>query len=117
MRQRIHVTLSGFALSVHVRQFERDLVVARQGISATSGGYQVLYDVSSATIQSQEVVAQLRQLVRTSPPTSAFALVNASALAGRQLRRIFAGREPVIFDSVDEATAWLDSQMPEPITG
>ena len=105
---RLYVTLTGFASADHVERFGRDLATALLALPRERGSHQLLYDVSSAKIQSQEIVAAMRELVRATPKVSAFALVNASALAGRQLRRIFAGLDPMIFQRRDDAIAWLD---------
>ncbi|RVT93552.1 hypothetical protein [Sphingomonas crocodyli] len=107
-RNRLHVTLRGFASLADVEKFAEDLERARKRLPANGGAHQLLYDVSPAQIQSQDVVLALRQLVLQSPRKSAFALVNASALAGRQLRRIFDGIELKIFDDLGAANAWLD---------
>ena len=106
---RLYVTLTGFASADHVERFEHDLTAALRELPRRRGPHQLLYDVSSAKIQSQEIVAAMRDLVRASPKVSAFALINASALAGRQLRRIFAGLDPMIFQQRDDAVAWLDN--------
>jgi len=56
------------------------------------------------------VVQALRQLALASPPTSAFALVNASTLAGRQLNRIFSGIDIHVSSDRADAISWLDAQ-------
>ncbi len=93
-----------------VKQFELDLERAVEALPTYRGPHQLLYDVSGATIQSQDVVQALRRLALASPRTSAFALVNASALAGRQLGRIFSGIELHISADRDAAVSWLDSK-------
>ena len=110
-RHRLHITLTGFASMDDVRQFEDELHQALVQLPGHRGPHQLLYDVSAAKIQSQDVVQALRELALRSPRTSAFALVNASALAGRQLSRIFLG---AIFHPCadrDEAIRWLDAQV------
>jgi len=109
-RNRLYVSLSGFALIASIEQFDADLRAALAALGRGREPHQLLYDVSAAKIQSQDVVSALRMLVRRSPRTSAFALVNASALAGRQLRRIFEGAGPVIFADRASAIEWLDRQ-------
>jgi hypothetical protein len=93
-----------------VKQFELDLQRAVDALPKLRGPHQLLYDVSGATIQSQDVVQALRRLALASPRTSAFALVNASALAGRQLSRIFSGIDLHISADRNAAIRWLDAQ-------
>ena len=107
-RNRLHITLTGFASLDDVARFEEDLRRALECLPADLGPHQLLYDVSAAQIQSQEVVEALRRLALLSPRTSAFALVNASALAGRQLRRIFLGADVHLCRDRNEAIRWLD---------
>ena len=111
-KNRIIVTLTGFATLETVRRFEADFRRALDRLSPRRGAHQLIYDVSRAKIQSQDVVDALRQLALHSPRTSAFALVNASALAGRQLRRIFDGMEVQICRERQSAIDWLDAQKP-----
>lgn len=109
-RNRISVTLTGFAMLKDVRRFEADLMLAIADLSASREPHQLLYDVSAAQIQSRDVVDALRKLAILSPRTSACALVNASALAGRQLGRIFDGVPMQICASRAEAENWLDAR-------
>jgi len=109
-RNRIHITLEGFASLDDVKQFERDLQRAIDTLPNYHGPHQLLYDVSEAKVQSQDVVQALRQLALASPRTSAFALVNASTLAGRQLNRIFAGIDIHVSTDRNAAVSWLDAQ-------
>jgi hypothetical protein len=110
LRHRLHITLTGFASMEDVRQFEGELQRALDRLSTHRGPHQLLYDVSAAKIQSQDVVHALRELALRSPRTSAFALVNASALAGRQLARIFHGAAFHPCADREEAIGWLDAQ-------
>lgn len=105
---RIVIQLTGFATLDDVARFRRDLDAAFEALSHHGSQHQFLYDASEARIQSQEVVEALRALVLRSPRSDAFALVNASALAGRQLGRIFADVKLRTFGNLQEATVWLD---------
>lgn len=107
---RIHVTLTGFATLDDVERFDEALQRAITRLPAHRGPHQLLYDVSGAKIQSQEVVQALRSLALGSPRTSAFALVNASALAGRQLARIFEGIPVEICRDLPDALRFLDER-------
>jgi hypothetical protein len=109
-RNRILVTLEGFASLDDVKQFERDLQRAIDALPTNRGPHQLMYDVSAAKIQTQDVVHALRELALASPRTSAFALVNASALAGRQLGRIFFGIDARVSPDRGDAIRWLDAQ-------
>ncbi|GAA0332648.1 hypothetical protein GCM10009087_48570 [Sphingomonas oligophenolica] len=109
-RNRLHISLVGMASVDDVKQFELDLQRAVDALPAYRGPHQLRYDVSGAAIQSQDVVQALRLLALASPRTSAFALVNGSALAGRQLRRIFSGIDVHTSADRDAAISWLDSQ-------
>jgi len=109
-RNRLDVTLAGFATMDDVVRFDRDLRQAFEQLSVHCRPHQLLYDVSAAKIQSQEVVHALRELAARAPRTSACALVNASALAGRQLQRIFVGAKPHVCKDRATAIAWLDAQ-------
>ena len=109
-RNRIHITLEGFASLDDVKQFARDLQRAVDTLPTYRGPHQLLYDLSEAKVQSQDVVQALRQLALASPPTSAFALVNASTLAGRQLNRIFSGIDIHVSSDRADAISWLDAQ-------
>ncbi|TCM02926.1 hypothetical protein [Sphingomonas sp. PP-CC-3G-468] len=60
-----------------VEQFERDLRRAVDSLPAYRGPHQLLYDVTGATVPSQEVVQALRRLALAFPRTSAFVLINA----------------------------------------
>jgi len=113
-KNRISVTLTGFASIDDVNRFQQELDRAHALLPKHRGPHQLLYDVSAAKIQSQEVVQALRDLATRSTAKSAFALVNASALAGRQLARIFAGID--LHRSADrhEAEAWLDAKLGRP---
>lgn len=102
--------MTGFATIEDVKRFEQELQRARDRMPKNSGAHQLLYDVSRATIQSQDVVQALRDLAIHSPLKSAFALVNASALAGRQLDRIFSGIDVHRCRDRREAEIWLDGQ-------
>lgn len=109
-RNRLNITLTGFASMDDVRRFDADLQQAFARLPTHRGPHQLLYDVSGAKIQSQDVVFALRQLALHSPRTSAFALVNASALAGRQLSRIFLGAAAHPCRDRDDAIRWLDDE-------
>ena len=109
-RNRIHITLEGFAALDDVKQFARDLQQAVDTLPTYRGPHQLLYDVSEAKVQSQDVVQALRQLALASPRSSAFALVNASTLAGRQLNRIFSGIDIHVSSDRADAISWLDAQ-------
>ena len=109
-RNRIHITLEGFAALDDVKQFARDLQQAVDTLPTYRGPHQLLYDVSEAKVQSQDVVQALRQLALASPRSSAFALVNASTLAGRQLNRIFSGIDMHVSRNRADAISWLDAQ-------
>ncbi len=109
-RNRIHIKLEGFASLDDVKQFELDLQRAVDALPNYRGPHQLLYDVSEAKVQSQDVVQALRQLALASPRTSAFALVNASTLAGRQLNRIFSGIDLHVCTDRADAVSWLDAQ-------
>ena len=109
-RNRIYVALTGFASLEDVQQFENDLKRALDRLPANRGPHQMLYDVSGAQIQSQDVVRALRRFALDCPPTSAFALVNGSALAGRQLSRIFRGIAVHACGDREEAVKWLNAQ-------
>ena len=111
IRNRLQITLSGFASMRDVKRFKGELDEALASLPARRGPHQLLYDVSGATIQSQDVVRALRQLATESPRTSAFALVNASALAGRQLERIFSGADYHVCEDRAQALQWLDDQV------
>ena len=108
-RNRLNITLTGVALMDDVRRFDEDLRQALVRLPTHRGPHQLLYDVSGAKIQSQDVVFALRQLARHTP-TSAFALVNASALAVRQLSRIFLGAAAQLCHHRDDAIRWLDAE-------
>ncbi|MFB0872631.1 MULTISPECIES: hypothetical protein [unclassified Sphingobium] len=110
-RNRITVTLTGFATIDDVRRFEQDLQRAHDLLPQQRGPHQLLYDVSAAKIQSQDVVQALRDLAAQSPTKAAFALVNASALAGRQLDRIFTGIDVRRSKDRHDAEIWLDAQV------
>ena len=110
-KNRVIVTLTGFATVDDVRRFEQDLQHAHDLMPKHRGAHQLLYDVSGAKIQSQDVVQALRDLAIQSPSKSAFALVNASALAGRQLDRIFSGIDVHRSSDRREAETWLDGQI------
>jgi len=109
-RNRIHITLEGFAALDDVKQFARDLQQAVDTLPTYRGPHQLLYDVSEAKVQSQDVVQALRQLALASLRSSAFALVNASTLAGRQLNRIFSGIDMHVSSNRADAISWLDAQ-------
>ena len=109
-RNRIHITLEGFASLDDVKQFARDLQQAVDTLPTYRGPHQLLYDVSEAKVQSQDVVQALRQLALASLRSSAFALVNASTLAGRQLNRIFSGIDMHVSSNRADAISWLDAQ-------
>ena len=109
-RNRLNITLTGFASMDDVRRFDEDLRQAFARLPTHRGPHQLLYDVSGAKIQSQDVVHALRQLALRSPRKSAFAVVNASALAGRQLSRIFLGGDARICRDRDDAIRWLDAE-------
>jgi hypothetical protein len=113
-RNRLSITLTGFASIADVERFEDELRQAFTRLPSHRGPHQLLYDVSGAKIQSQDVVLELRRLALHSPRTSAFALVNASALAGRQLSRIFLGAAAYVCDDRDEAIRWLDGKATLP---
>ena len=109
-KNRITVTLTGFATIDDVTRFEQELHRAHDMLHKDGGAHQLLYDVSAATIQSQDVVQALRDLAAHSPAKAACALVNASALAGRQLERIFSGIEVHRSKDRQDAESWLDMQ-------
>lgn len=113
-KNRIVVALTGFASIEDVRKFEHDLRNSYSMLPTHKGDHQLLYDVSGAMIQAQAVVEALRDLAIHSPPKSAFALVNASALAGRQLGRIFSGINYYSSKGRRDAENWLDSQLKKP---
>lgn len=108
---RIYVTLSGFASIDDVAAFGRELDLALSHLPSHRRPHQMLYDVSEAKIQSQDVVQALRRLALQSPRTAAFALVNPSALAGRQLSRIFEDIPVEVCRDRAAAAAWLDAQV------
>ncbi len=109
-KNRIIVTLTGFATLDDVKRLEQELLRADDLLPKFRGAHQLLYDISGATIQSQEVVDALRDLATHSPAKSAFALINTSALAARQLDRIFLGIDLHRSRDRHEAETWLDRQ-------
>lgn len=109
-RNRVLITLQGFATCEDVERFRQDLASALGSLPTHRGLHQILYDVSRASIQSQDVVFALQDIAAHSPKSSAFALVNASALAGRQLKRIFSGGNLHVFEEREAAIAWLNSR-------
>jgi hypothetical protein len=94
-----------------VYRFKAQLDEALERLPKHQGPHQLLYDVSAASIQSQQVVQALRKIAVEAPRTSAFALVNASALAGRQLSRIFSGASYQLCSDRTAAVEWLDSRL------
>lgn len=80
---------------------------ARALLDPSRGPLQLLYDVSGTHVQSQEVV---RAIVVSAPKTSAFALIDAGAIAGQQLKRIFTGVEVFICENELKALTWLSSE-------
>ena len=108
-RSLVRVGLWGFMTIDEVAEFSRQEQRATAELGGRPGTHLLLIDTSGAVIQSQEVVAALRELVTTVPRKARrVAVVRGNSLTRMQAERILCIRdETAIFSTLDEAEAWL----------
>lgn len=106
--ERIVATLAGFfsqsEVSAYASEAER---LIRHGF-ARHRGYRMLIDVSDCAIQSQDVIEAFARHVAAVPRARRLAVVAGSAVARMQISRVLNRPGIELFDSLSDATAWLD---------
>jgi len=70
-------------------------------------GYLILIDVDACTIQSQEMIAAMREHMGTMPKARRIAMVTGSSLARMQVRRLMTQSYARIFENGEAAREWL----------
>jgi hypothetical protein len=70
-------------------------------------GYRILVDVSECLIQSQDMIIAMGKHMATFPKASRIAMVSRSSLARMQIRRLMTQSYASVFETPDEALAWL----------
>lgn len=117
-RNLVEVTLSGMLDPDEVRTYITDL---RHAMAANRihAGYRLVIDVTTCTIQTQDMIQTMGEQMKAMPKAGAIAIVSASQLARMQIRRLFQQDYARIVRNVAEGRAWvLDRQEPsaEPLT-
>lgn len=107
-RKLVRVVMSGSHTVEDVARFSHDRDEAVRAMGLNSREF-VLLVVTSSVVQSQEVVDALQHMTGNSRlKAKRIATVRAGALHTMQLRRILSARsETAIFETVEEAEAWL----------
>lgn len=105
----VEIEVEGFWDREHVDLFARDLTAATTQARSCGRNSVVLCDYTRASIQPQEVVAALQQVVREpSRRSRRVALYTGGRLATMQARRVAAVRDDMrVFDDRGAALAWL----------
>lgn len=107
-RKLVRVVMSGSHTVEDVARFSHDRDEAVRAMGLNSREF-VLLVVTSNVVQRQEVVAALQHMTGNSRlKAKRIATVRAGALHTMQIRRILSARsETAIFETVEEAEAWL----------
>ena len=108
---RISVTFDGLLSMDDVECFTREILAEVGSLRMQGKRQTILYDYTCAAIQSQEVIAALKELATTNRLNSKrVALYTAGQLAKTQARRIANGiGRFAIFDDRQAAIEWLDA--------
>lgn len=117
-RNLVEVILSGMLDPDEVRSYIADLrhTMAAKRIHA---GYRLVIDVTTCTIQTQDMIQTMGEQMKAMPKAGAIAIVSASQLARMQIRRLFQQDYARIVKNFEEGRAWvLNRQEPsaEPLT-
>jgi hypothetical protein len=104
----LRLVLSGFWTEEEARAFARDQQAAVRRLGPPFGTHLTLADLRSFALQTHEVSEVIRQLVINAAATSKrIAMVGGEGLARMQFKRITARDDARMFDTVEEAEAWL----------
>lgn len=117
-RNLVEVTLSGMLNPDEVRTYITDLRHA-MAVNRIHAGYRLVIDVTTCTIQTQDMIQTMGEQMKAMPKAGAIAIVSASQLARMQIRRLFQQDYARIVQNVEEGRAWvLERQEPsaEPLT-
>lgn len=108
----IEVRVDGFLTPDDIKAFHAEMMREVRAMRLQGKRQSILYDYTDAVIQSQEVVAALKDLADSDAFASRrVALYSGGQLARMQATRIAAGDARFrIFDSRDDAVAWLTTE-------
>ena len=113
-RRIVCATMSGFFSEEEVAAFARDEQAAAASLGCPSGQFGLLIEGSGGLIQSQDVAAAFRALMADLPlKAGRIAMVTGSALLKLQLRRMITSDRAAVFDTMDEARAWIEQRLAE----
>ncbi len=108
-RDLVRIRLSGFFSVEDVARFQAELLLAHGRLRcARRGGPLTINDISSMSIQSQDVVARWGAfLANPAHRSRRLAFVVGSTLARMQLQRAIGARDARVFTDAAEAEQWL----------
>jgi hypothetical protein len=114
-RRIVCVTMSGFFSAEEVSAFARDEQAAAASLQCPSGQFGLLLQAGGGMTQSQDVVAAFQALMIDLPlKAGRIAIVSGSALLKLQLRRIMTSERTGVFDTTDDARAWIEQGLADP---
>lgn len=110
-RKLVIAHMSGFLSVEEVEQFSREKDAAVEAMGLRSEEYLLLIDTAEAIIQPQEIVAAFQQLVTSARyKARRIAVARKGSLTRMQTTRILNLRDDAaVFESIEEAEAWLFS--------
>lgn len=102
----IEVRLSGTMSPAEVDAYMDELrgAIVRHRLGS---GYGIIVDVTSCTIQTQEMIRTMGERMVTMPRARAIAIVATSQLARLQIRRLFTQDYARIVSSIEEGRTWV----------
>lgn len=103
----IRITLCGMLTVADVKELYRQEHAAILAMGCPLGEQLVLVDLSECPLQLQDIVAAFQQAMNSSAKAKRLALVTGSSLARMQARRITSRADAALFETEDEALAWL----------
>ena len=111
VRKLVVIKLRGMLTKADVAELyrqERDAIAA---MSCALGEHLALVDLTDCPLQLQEVVNAFEREIGSSAKARRLAMVTGKALAKMQARRIMKRDGAAIFETIEQAEAWLFSPL------
>lgn len=110
-KKLVRAAMGGLLTAADVKQFSLEEQAAVRAMGLASGEFLLLVETRGDVVQTQEVVSAFQNLILHSPlKAKRIATVRLGALSTLQARRIAAaGDSARVFETVQEARAWLFS--------
>lgn len=107
-RNLLRVRMAGFFSIEDVARYHAAIDEASAQLGGAPSRQKMLNDISEMRIQQQEVVAEFQRVMSDAKYRQRrVGFVVASSLARKQLQRIIGGRDARMFETSEQALAWL----------